>query len=174
MAEQLLAERHAPHALADRCRKIAMVITDMDGVLTDSGVYVGPEGELAKKFSTRDGMGFALLRKAGIEAAIMTSEASRFANARAAKLKVSRVLTGVKDKGEALEKLLKGDDLTADQVAFIGDDVNDLPILDKVGLAACPSNAVDTVKRRVHYICKAPGGGGCVRELIDLILARKY
>jgi len=118
-------------------------------------------------------MGFALLRRAGLGAAIMTSEKTPIVEARAAKLRVDRVLMGVKDKGAALEKLLAEEHLAAAEVAFIGDDLNDLPALAKVGLAACPSDAVDEVKRLAHYVCARPGGGGCVRELIDLILRHR-
>ena len=173
VAEQILAGSTPPGDLAERCKKIALLITDMDGVLTDSGVFVGPDGELAKKFSTRDGMGFTLLRRAGIEAAIMTSEKTPIVKSRALKLKIERVITGVEDKGSAVEKLIKEENLDPTQVAFIGDEINDLPAFAKAGLTACPSNAVDEIKTRAHHICKREGGQGCVREFIDLILSHQ-
>ena len=172
IAEQLLSEPEEMESLTERCRDIALVVTDVDGVLTDSGVYVGPDGELCKKFSTRDGMGFALLSEAGIHAAIMTSEDSPIVTERAAKLKIERVFLGTKNKPKALKQFLKDENLNPKRVAFIGDDVNDIDALKSVGLAACPADAVDEVKRVAHYVCKKNGGDGCVRELIDLILGR--
>ena len=157
-------------ALRERCKKIRAVVCDMDGTLTDAGVYVGPDGELCKKYSTRDGMGFGLWRKAGLIAALMTSEDSPIVTARAAKLKIPHVYMGMRDKGETLETFCRDAGVSMEEVAFIGDDVNDLPAFAAAGFTACPSDAAEPIQKVAHYICKLPGGGGCVRETIDLIL----
>jgi N-acylneuraminate cytidylyltransferase len=170
VAEQQLQQKRGA-TLAERCKSIELLVTDVDGVLTDAGMYFGAEGEVLKKFNTRDGMGLGRWQKAGFKAAIMTSENTPIVKSRAAKLKIDRVFLGVKDKGKELDALVKKEGLSLDQVAFIGDDINDLPALKKVGLAACPSDALGAVKKAAHYICKQPGGGGCVREFVDLLMS---
>ncbi len=173
IAEQFLLTKDNNQTLAERSRLITLLVTDVDGVLTDSGIYYSPDGEALKKFNTRDGMGIELWRKAGFSIAIMTKEATSFAKERAAKLKIEHVLTGVEDKGSALESFIKKQALTMSQVAFIGDDINDLSALEKAGLAACPADAAPPNQAVAHYRCNLRGGEGCVRELIDLILKYK-
>jgi N-acylneuraminate cytidylyltransferase len=169
VAEQQLQHKKGA-ALAERCRPIELLVTDVDGVLTDAGMYYGPDGEVSKKFNTRDGMGLGRWQQAGFKAAIMTSENTPIVKSRAAKLKIDLLFLGVKDKGKELDSLIKKEGLSLDQVAFIGDDINDLPALEKVGLSACPSDALEVVKKQVHYVCRQKGGGGCVREFIDLLM----
>lgn len=159
--------------LSDKLKKIHVLICDMDGTLTDSGVYVGPDGERAKKFSTRDGMGFGLWRKAGLAAALMTSETTPIATARAEKLQIKHVFMGMKNKGETIDTFCRDQGFTLDEVAFVGDDVNDLPAFAKAGFTACPADAVDAVKSIADFVCKMEGGNGAVREVIDLILKHK-
>ena len=174
-AEQRLMERIASPSgdMTNRCRRIKLLVTDMDGVLTDAGVYVGADGELCKKFSTRDGMGFALWRKAGFKAAIMTSEDTPIVVQRARKLGIELLYKGVADKGAMLERLMSEEGLVPEEVGFIGDDVNDLPAFAKVGFSACPADAVPEVKSAAAYLCRQKGGHGAVREVIDIILQNK-
>ncbi|MCC5849938.1 MAG: acylneuraminate cytidylyltransferase [Verrucomicrobia bacterium] len=150
--------------------KIKMLLTDVDGVLTDAGMYYSENGDELKKFNTRDAVGLRLLREAGLKVGILTSENTRIVERRAQKIGVDILIQGAKDKAEELEKLLKAHNLTADQVAFIGDDINDLGILKMVGFAATPADGQPAVKNFVHHICQAKGGEGAVRELAEMIL----
>ena len=157
--------------LLPRLKKIKMLATDVDGVLTDSGMYYSENGDEMKKFSTRDGMGLVLLRKAGYKLAIITSEDTRIVERRAAKLKITDLFQGARDKVAAMEILMRRHSLTWDELAYIGDDVNDLEVMKKVGFAATPADGTDENKKVAHYIPKKNGGGGCVREICDLFLS---
>lgn len=154
-----------------RLKKIKMLATDVDGVLTDSGMYYSENGDEMKKFSTRDGMGLVLLRKAGYKLAIITSEDTKIVERRAAKLKITDLFQGARDKVAAMEILMKRHSLTWDEVAYIGDDVNDLEVMKRVGFAATPADGTDENKKIAHYITKKNGGGGCAREICDLLLS---
>jgi 3-deoxy-D-manno-octulosonate 8-phosphate phosphatase (KDO 8-P phosphatase) len=160
-------------SLLPRLRNIKMLATDVDGVLTDSGMYYSENGDEMKKFSTRDGMGLVLLRKAGYKLAIITSEDTKIVERRAAKLKITDLFQGARDKVAAMEILMKRHSLTWSEVAYIGDDVNDLEVMKRVGFAATPSDGTDQNKKIAHYITKKNGGGGCVREICDLLLEMK-
>ncbi|MFT7579150.1 MAG: YrbI family 3-deoxy-D-manno-octulosonate 8-phosphate phosphatase [Myxococcota bacterium] len=157
----------------DRARPIELLVTDVDGVLTDAGMFYTADGDAMKKFSTRDGHGIARLRAAGITVCIMTGEDTEIVRRRAEKLGITRLFLGAKRKGELVQGLIDELGLDWHQVAFIGDDVNDLPALHRVGLAACPVDAEPAVQRVVHHICERQGGRGCVREFADAILAAK-
>ncbi len=157
-----------------RASRIKLVLTDCDGVLTDAGVYYGETGEVLKKFNIRDGMGVERLRKlCGIETGIITGERSPSVVTRAAKLKITELHLGASNKPVVLADILLRLNLTAEEIAFIGDDVNDLLVLQTVGLAACPADAVPEVKHAVHYRCEVAGGAGCFRELAELIIFAK-
>jgi 3-deoxy-D-manno-octulosonate 8-phosphate phosphatase (KDO 8-P phosphatase) len=156
-------------SLLPRLKKIKLLATDVDGVLTDSGMYYSENGDEMKKFSTRDGMGLVLLRKAGYTIAIITSEDTRIVERRAAKLKITDLFQGARDKVASMEILMKRHSLVWDQVAYIGDDVNDLEVMKRVGFAATPADGTDQNKKIAHYITKKNGGGGCVREICDLL-----
>jgi 3-deoxy-D-manno-octulosonate 8-phosphate phosphatase (KDO 8-P phosphatase) len=160
-------------SLLPRLKKIKMLATDVDGVLTDSGMYYSEHGDEMKKFSTRDGMGMVLLRNAGFNVAIITSEDTKIVERRAAKLKITDLFQGVRDKVAAMDILMKRHSLTWEEVAYIGDDVNDLEVMKRVGFAATPSDGTDEIKKIAHYITKKIGGGGCVREVCDMLLALK-
>lgn len=161
-----------PEELQAKAKRIKLVLTDVDGVLTDNGVFYGAEGEQLKRFSIRDGMGVERLRKLhGIETGIITGETSGSVAKRAEKLHITELHLGIKEKGELLIRILAERQLTADQVAFIGDDVNDLSILGEVGLAACPADAMPQVKAVVDYQCENKGGYGAFRELAEFIIA---
>jgi YrbI family 3-deoxy-D-manno-octulosonate 8-phosphate phosphatase len=156
--------------LLPRIKKIKMLATDIDGVLTDSGMYYSESGDEMKKFSTRDGMGLVLLRNAGYKLAIITSEDTKIVERRAAKLKITDLFQGARDKVAAMEVLMKRHSLTWDEVAYIGDDVNDLEVMKRAGFAATPADGTDQNKKVAHYITKKKGGEGCVREICDLLL----
>jgi len=150
---------------------IKLLLTDCDGVLTDGGVYYGENGEFLKKFNIRDGMGVERLRNlAGVETGIITGERSPSVIKRAEKLKITELHLGVKDKTNILTEIIKRLNLSAEEVAYIGDDTNDLEIIKLCGFTACPSNAISFVKNAVDFICEAKGGEGCFRELAELII----
>lgn len=156
-----------------RAANIRLVVSDVDGVLTDAGVYYSAEGEALKRFSMRDGMGVELLRGAGIRTAFLTREQSPIVAARAKKLQIDVLCAGQRDKRQALPKLVQELGVPAQAVAYIGDDVNDLGALHWVaeaGLAVCPADAVPKVAAAAQFITSARGGHGAFRELCDLIL----
>lgn len=150
--------------------RIRLVATDVDGVLTDAGMYYTEAGDELKKFNTRDGMGIKLLQKAGLVTAIVTQENTKLVARRAAKLTIPELHQGVLDKLTCLREMVARHGLTLAQVAYIGDDVNDLAALKAVGFSAAPADAMPGVARAVRYVCKKRGGEGAVRELAELIL----
>jgi 3-deoxy-D-manno-octulosonate 8-phosphate phosphatase (KDO 8-P phosphatase) len=158
--------------LVARARRLRLVLTDNDGVLTDAGVYYSERGEELKRYSVRDGMGVERLRLAGIETAIVTREAGGCVRGRAEKLNV-RFYTGVKDKVAFLPTLLADHGFEVDQLGFIGDDVNDLELMETVGrggLTGTPSDAMPVVSRIALHRCSAAGGHGAFRDFADWIL----
>ncbi|MBS4035718.1 MAG: HAD-IIIA family hydrolase [Ignavibacterium sp.] len=170
VTDNKLAEKNKN--LKEKADKIKLVLTDVDGVLTDSGIYYSPDGEIIKRFSIRDGMGVERLRKhADIETGIITGENSGTVKARAQKLKITQVYLGVTDKKSLFEEILKKNQLQAENIAFIGDDVNDLEIMKLVGLTACPSDGMIFIKDISDYVCENKGGHGAFREFAELILA---
>ncbi len=154
-------------------RRVRMVAMDVDGVLTDAGMYYSESGDELKKFNTRDGMGIKMLQAAGLITAFITKEKTSIVEQRGRKLAVPEVHQGADDKLAVLTRLVEKHGLTLDQVAYIGDDVNDLDALRAVGLAAAPADAMPAVLKCVHYVCAKKGGEGAVRELADLILAAR-
>jgi 3-deoxy-D-manno-octulosonate 8-phosphate phosphatase (KDO 8-P phosphatase) len=156
-----------------RARRMRMLLTDVDGVLTDSGVYCGEAGELALRFSRRDGMGVERLRAARIETVFVSRERSPIVERRAQKLGIERTFLGCRDKLEALRTLV-ATGITPAELGYIGDDVNDLEIVHlvrEVGLTAAPSDAMPEVRRAVHRICPARGGEGAFRDFAEWILS---
>ena len=127
-------------------KKIKIFITDVDGVLTDGGMYYSEKGEIIKKFNTRDGMGIEILVKNGIIPVILTKENSDIVLKRAEKLKIKDVYTGVEDKLEKAGELIKKYKFSFDEVVYIGDDINDVPLLKMAGFSCCPFDAVEKVK----------------------------
>jgi 3-deoxy-D-manno-octulosonate 8-phosphate phosphatase (KDO 8-P phosphatase) len=160
--------------LKRRARRIMLVLTDSDGVLTDTGVYYSESGEAFKRFSIRDGMGVERLREVGIETAFMTGEMSGSVRARAAKLRVPYVYLGIKDKKAHLATVLQETGLLPEQLAYIGDDVNDLGIIGEIsrkGITAAPGDALPGVAKVVQYRTKACAGQGAFREFAEWLLA---
>jgi 3-deoxy-D-manno-octulosonate 8-phosphate phosphatase (KDO 8-P phosphatase) len=151
--------------------RIRLLATDVDGVLTDAGMYYSESGDELKKFNTRDGMGLKLLQRAGILTAIITQETTKIVSRRAQKLTIPEVHQGAFDKLSVLKDLIARHHLTLDQVAYIGDDVNDLQTLEAVGFSAAPADGMPVVLKAVRYVCSHKGGEGVVREVADLILS---
>jgi 3-deoxy-D-manno-octulosonate 8-phosphate phosphatase (KDO 8-P phosphatase) len=162
-----------PH-LVIKARRIKLLLTDCDGVLTDAGVYYSAEGEQLKRFSIRDGMGVERLRElAMVETGIMTGETSGSVAKRAEKLRLQHLYLGIKDKAAKLREIMQVTHLQAAEIAFIGDDVNDLGIIRQVGLSACPADAMIEIRRVADFTCTLSGGHGAFREFAELILAAK-
>jgi 3-deoxy-D-manno-octulosonate 8-phosphate phosphatase (KDO 8-P phosphatase) len=157
--------------LKKRAAEIKLLLTDVDGVLTDNGVYYSEAGEVMKRFSIRDGMGVERLRKlCGIETGIITGELSPSVSRRAEKLKIVELHLGVKDKLGKLSQILERTQLQWSQIAYIGDDVNDLEVLERVGISACPADAMEQVNCMVNYICQQKGGYGAFREFAEWLI----
>ncbi|MGD7049701.1 HAD-IIIA family hydrolase [Rossellomorea marisflavi] len=150
--------------------KIKLIVLDVDGVLTDGKLYIGSDRVEYKPFHTQDGMGISLAHYTGIKTAIITGRKSEAVSKRAEELKVGYVYQGIHDKFPVLEGIMKDMDITLQEVCYMGDDINDLPIMQRVGLAVAPDNAVSIVKEYAHQITKLRGGEGAVREMIDGIL----
>jgi len=160
--------------IKQKAKKIEWLLTDNDGVLTDTGVYYSAEGEQLKRFSIRDGMGVARLRTlVNVETGIITGENSIPVKIRAQKLNITEVHLGVKDKLEKLKEIIVKKNISYEHIAYIGDDTNDLDVLKNVGLSACPSDAISFVKNEVDYICDLGGGHGAFREFAELIIFAK-
>jgi YrbI family 3-deoxy-D-manno-octulosonate 8-phosphate phosphatase len=146
---------------------------DVDGVLTDAGMYYGPTGEVLKKFNTRDGMGLARVREAGVAVALISGEDSAIVHARAAKLNIDDVFSGIANKLEVIQDLCARQNVGLDEVAYIGDDLNDLAAMECVGLACAVADAAEPVKAVAQYVAERRGGEGAVREVCELIIAAK-
>jgi N-acylneuraminate cytidylyltransferase len=166
VAEQLLRRRlsEKPHTT------IKMFLTDCDGTLTDGGMYYSAEGDAMKKFNTRDGVGLRLLKEHGIITGITTCEDSEIVRKRGEKLNADEILLGVSDKVQAVKGLCEKYDIKLSEVAYIGDDLNDIGVMNTVGLAICPANAATAVKAGANYITECSGGQGAVREAAEYIL----
>lgn len=149
---------------------VRLLLLDVDGVLTDGGLFHANSGDEWKRFDVKDGAGIWIATKSGLEVGLLTGKTSDIVARRAEELGIVRVVQGALDKGPALEALLSEGRYPLKEVAYMGDDVLDLPVLGRVGLSACPSDAHELVRGRVHYVCSRPGGHGAVRELVDLIL----
>ena len=156
--------------LLKKCRKIKLIISDVEGVLTDGGMYYSKTGEVMKKFNSKDGMGVELLRKK-IKVVLMTKERSQIVLKRAKKIKVDQVYAGIKNKELLLPKICVEYKISKNEIAYIGDDVNDFNIMKQIGLSAVPSDGNEKIKNISDYICKTKGGDGAFRELVDLILS---
>ncbi|MFZ1803877.1 MAG: HAD-IIIA family hydrolase [Nitrospira sp.] len=151
-------------------QEIRLFATDVDGVLTDAGMYYSESGDEWKKFNTRDGMGIKLLQKAGLITAIVTQERTRLVARRAEKLAIPELHQGVMDKLSVIREMAVRHGISLQQVAYIGDDVNDIEALQAVGFSAAPADGLPQVLKVVDYVCRQKGGEGAVRELAEMIL----
>jgi len=165
IVESKLLERDRETLIPD----IKMFLTDCDGTLTDGGMYYSSDGEVMKKFNTRDGVGLRLLKENGIITGIITGENSDIVCKRAEKLKVDEVLLGVTDKVMVIQDLCKKYGIEMNEVAYIGDDINDTEAIKNVGLGMCVGNAIPEVKKIAKIVTKALGGKGAVREASELV-----
>lgn len=156
--------------LAARARRVRLLVMDVDGVLTDGRMMLSERGDELKSFHTHDGVALALARRAGLKTAMVTGEASTIAKARGAKLGVDAVVLGARRKAKTVDALLAEYELTADAAAYIGDDLLDVPALQRVGLAIAVADAVPEVRNVADLVLKTRGGEGAVRECVELIL----
>ena len=151
-------------------KNIKMLLLDVDGVLTDGSIITGAQGELCKKFHVSDGLGISLALKNGLQIGIVTGRSSDIVAVRARELNIELVHQGVVDKKQTLKEIIEQSGYSYKEIAYMGDDLNDLGIMKSVGLAIAPANAVVEVRERVHYICLRSGGNGAVREAVEFIL----
>jgi 3-deoxy-D-manno-octulosonate 8-phosphate phosphatase (KDO 8-P phosphatase) len=154
-------------------RQIKAIALDVDGTLTDGGLWWGVSGEETKRFSYADVMGVSLARRAGFLIALISGEDSPLVDRYAAKLLLKDITQGCRDKAAALRALAKNNGLALAEICFMGDDVNDLPAMQIVGLAAAPADARPEVLAAAAFISTRPGGHGAVRELVDALLAAR-
>ncbi|MBI2711276.1 MAG: HAD hydrolase family protein [Bdellovibrio sp.] len=157
------------HDLQERLKKIKVLILDVDGVMTDGRVFWLKDHGWTRHFHTKDGYGLKVLMKAGIEVAIISGGDSEDVRARMSFLKIKNVFLGDEDKVIALNKIIQSTGLSPENMAFMGDEIFDIPIIEKVGFSATVPHAVDAVKARVNYVTESHGGWGAVREVADAI-----
>jgi 3-deoxy-D-manno-octulosonate 8-phosphate phosphatase (KDO 8-P phosphatase) len=159
-----------PHTSTQRAAAIELLLLDVDGVLTDGSIVYADDGTEIKTFHVRDGSGLKLWVREGKRAAVLSGRKSRAVKVRAVELGIDPIIQGAADKLGAYRKLLAGAGLRPEQVAFVGDDLPDLPLLRHCGLAVAVADACAEVRAEAHYVTRAPGGRGAVREVIELIL----
>ncbi len=158
---------------APTAKGVRLFVMDVDGTLTDGTITYGDDGGETKSFHARDGAGIHFLKVAGIEAAIVTGRSSVAVSRRAAELGIKEVVQGVKDKAMAVRSLRYHRNLGADAVAYVGDDLSDLPAMREAAFSAAPADAASEVKRAVTFVCSKEGGRGAVREAIEALLKRE-
>ena len=160
----------AREELEARAAAVRLIVFDVDGVLTDGGLYYGPDGEALKRFDVRDGHAMALARKAGLPCAWLTARSSPMVELRARELGIAIVRQGRRHKLEGLEEILGELATPPEACAYMGDDLNDLAPMARVGLPACPADAASEVRAQALFVAHHPGGRGAARELIELCL----
>jgi 3-deoxy-D-manno-octulosonate 8-phosphate phosphatase (KDO 8-P phosphatase) len=153
-----------------RARAVRLAIFDVDGVMTDGTLFMGARGEAFKAFNIHDGHGLKMLREAGVITAILSGRSHKAVERRAKELSIDHVLQGRSEKLPEFDKLVKRLRLDASACAYMGDDLLDLPVMRRCGLAVAVANAVDAVKSEAHYVTRASGGRGAVREFCELVL----
>ncbi|RKH09159.1 3-deoxy-D-manno-octulosonate 8-phosphate phosphatase [Corallococcus sp. CA053C] len=156
--------------LTSRASRVRLLVFDVDGVLTDGGLYYGGDGEVMKRFNVKDGHALVMARLVGLPAAILTARTSRIVEARGRELGLAAVFQGRREKGPALDELLAQLQVPADACAYMGDDLNDLDPMSQSGLSACPADAVPEVRQEAHFVTQNVGGHGAARELVELCL----
>jgi len=157
-----------------RIKNIKLIATDVDGVLTDGGMYYSSNGDTLKKFHARDGMAISILKRNNIPTVIITKEKNQIIKKWSTKMHVDKLFDGVKNKEKIILKLCNIYNLSENNIAYIGDDVNDLEILGRIGFSVTPKDGNLEVKKIVDYICKSSGGKGVLREVCDLIISVKF
>ncbi len=159
--------------LLEKGRRVQFLLLDVDGVMTDGTIYLDGEGREMKGFHIHDGLGIHQAQKAGIRVGIITGRSSHVVTARARELDISEIHQNALDKIKVYDHLLKKYSLVDSDMAYMGDDVIDLPILNRVGLSVAVANAIPRVKKSVNWVTQKPGGQGAVREVTDLLLAAR-
>lgn len=156
--------------IENKLKKVKLLILDVDGVMTDGRIIMDDEGRELKNFNVRDGHGIKLIQRYGIKVAILTGRQSPVVKYRAIDLGIKDVYQKAFNKKEVFEKILKKNRLSSQEVAYLGDDIVDIPVLKRVGFSSAVANALDVVKENVDYVTKNKGGDGAVREICDMIL----
>ena len=156
--------------LTSKLKKIKVLATDVDGVLTDGGVFYTDKGEFTKKFHIRDGMGINILLRNQVPTVIITKEKNQIIEKWSKKMNVAKLYQGILKKESILDELCSFYDISPIELAFIGDDVNDIDLLKLVGFSATPSDGIFEAKKICDYTCKSLGGNGAFREIVDLIV----
>lgn len=169
-AEALVLARTS-NTLLERLIRINLMVFDVDGVLTDGSLWYGDQGEIFKRFHAHDGHGLKMLLNSGIRVALITGRTSNIVGIRAAELGIADVLQDVRDKGQALTELVNRYHLSFESVGYMGDDLIDIPAMQKAGFAASVPNAPAYITQTAHWVSTLQGGHGAVRECCDLILA---
>jgi 3-deoxy-D-manno-octulosonate 8-phosphate phosphatase (KDO 8-P phosphatase) len=162
--------RDLSEEVAERARRLRLMVFDVDGVLTDGTLWYGREGEALKGFHAFDGHGIRMLAASGVACALLSGRSSAAVSARAAELQIQDVLQGIEDKLAACKTLLEKKGLKFEQTGFMGDELVDLPVLTRCGFAAAPPEAPEAVRSRVHYVAAAPAGRGAAREVCEVVM----
>ena len=160
--------------IKNKCKNIKIILTDVDGVLTDGGRYYSEKGETLKKFHVRDGMGVNILLRNGIKTIIVTKENSKITKKWAKEMNVTKVISGSIKKEAELSKICREFNVSKKELAYIGDDVNDFNLLQLVGFSAVPNDANEKIKKNVDYVGIKNGGSGAFREIVDIIFKEKF
>lgn len=155
----------------EKIKSVKIIFTDVDGVLTDGGLYYTDSGLTFKKFNVKDGMAVRLLQDKGIKCGIISTDTSKIITTRAERLKMDFAVIGEWNKKSKAEEICKKLNLTLENVVFIGDDVNDIELLKSVGFSACPADAIDEIKDLVDFVSKRNGGAGIFREIADMVIS---
>ena len=155
-----------------RMRQVKMLLLDVDGVMTDGGIILGPGEIEMKRFNTLDGMGITLARAAGLRVGILTGRSSEAVSKRAKELKIDEVQEGSNYKEKGYQEILKKYGLRDEEIAYVGDDVFDIPILKRAGLAVCVASGAEDAKKVSHYVTRRKGGDGAVREVVEMLLEK--
>jgi len=156
--------------ITEKAKKIKLVIFDIDGVLTSGALFIGDDGQEYKAFNSKDGHGLRMLQDSGVEVAIITGRTSNVVAHRAKDLGITRIYQGKREKLPAYEELIKETGLSHEEIAYVGDDVVDLPVMSKVGLAICVQDGHSFVKQHSHWITESNGGCGAGRDVCEMIL----
>jgi YrbI family 3-deoxy-D-manno-octulosonate 8-phosphate phosphatase len=159
--------------ITDACRRVELILSDVDGVLTDGGIWYDNQGVELKAFHIRDGLGIKLWQRAGFRFGVLTARTSHIVKLRAGELGIDLVRQGFEDKLPAAQEIIRDCRLTPEQVCYIGDDLTDLPVIKFVGVGAAVADATAEVRTGATLVTQLPGGRGAVRELIETILKAK-
>lgn len=159
-----------PAAFNKAARAVKLLVFDVDGVLTDGGLYYGPEGEAFKRFNVKDGHALVMARITGLPSAVLTARTSKIVAVRGEELKLAAVLQGQKYKAPGLQTLCNSLGFEPSDCAYMGDDTNDLPPMELAGLSACPADAAVEVREAADFVSKRPGGHGAARDFVERVL----